>query len=224
MNHEDFLALKKQMNAALNLETLKSIAVEIGMNHEDLGGQGLGGKVRELLGACKRRSRLTELAKALSKHVPSVDWSHWGGAMPTEDINAVLRQWLSSALSTSEVGTMVFDLAPHLYGESQATKSKAATLEMAIEWAASSNNLLALIEWGRSNNPYQYTKYFQRIDVALVAHQSKETWPPVVVTNSKSHDAPVSPVIILALRQYARGNWDDGQLAKDTLKMIGVNI
>ena len=57
-----------------SLEELRNLSFELGVNTDELGGQGLSGVARELVRYFQRRDRLPELLAALRAERPSVAW------------------------------------------------------------------------------------------------------------------------------------------------------
>ena len=57
-----------------NLEELRTLSFDLGVNPDELGGQGLSGVARELILYLQRRDRLPDLLAALRAERPSVAW------------------------------------------------------------------------------------------------------------------------------------------------------
>jgi hypothetical protein len=208
-----------------NIRELITVLDDLGINHENLGGGGsLSGLAREAVQYCSRNLRVPELAKALARRKPTVDFSHWGAPLPAEDLHGVLRQLLSEGFSSSDIRTLAFDLLPSLYGEVQSSQSKARGIEIVVEAAIKNNAILQLMEWVHTQNPYQYGKYFGRVDAALTAHQHREPEYTPSVPLTGGQPAPkqsADAAIVLALKMYANGLEDKGTLAKEALALAG---
>jgi len=57
-----------------DLEELRTLCFELGIPYDELGGEGLRGKGRELLLYAERRKQLPQLLTALRRERPTVDW------------------------------------------------------------------------------------------------------------------------------------------------------
>ena len=208
-----------------NVRELIIVLDDLGINHENLAGGGsLSGLAREAVQYCSRNLRVPELAKALARRKSSVDFSYWGAPLPVGELHGVLRQLLNEAFSASDIGTLVFDLLPSLYGEVRSSQSKARSIEIVVEAVIKSNATLQLMEWVRVQNPHKYGVYFDLVDAALTAHQQKEPEyvPSVPLTDgTPASGQSVNAAIILALRMYANGLEDKGSLAREALALAG---
>lgn len=67
-------ALLDLMARHFNLEEVRTLCFELGIGYEDLGGEGLRGKLRELILHADRRNLLDELLDALRRERPAVAW------------------------------------------------------------------------------------------------------------------------------------------------------
>lgn len=222
----DLATLSQLIVNHFNKGELITVLDDLGINHENLNSGGaLSGLAREAVQHCARAVRVPELAKALARRKPTVDFSYWGAPLPKEDLHGVLRQLLNEAFSASDIRTLAFDLLPNLYGEVQSSQSKARGIEIVVEAIIKNDAILRLMEWVRTQNPHQYGAYFARVDAALEAHQQKETDYVPVVPVASGTPAPkqsVNEAVILALRMYANGLEDGGALAKEALVLAGV--
>lgn len=66
--------LRDALSAGFNLDELQSLCFELGIDYENLGGQGKAGKTRELVGYMDRRGRLEDLARAAARMRPDLAW------------------------------------------------------------------------------------------------------------------------------------------------------
>lgn len=61
-----------------NLAELRMLAAGLGLNHEEIGGDGLGDTALELVLWMRRHGRLEALLKALGEQRPHVNWGVYG--------------------------------------------------------------------------------------------------------------------------------------------------
>ncbi|WP_420630783.1 hypothetical protein [Candidatus Leptofilum sp.] len=73
-SHEARTEIFQLMRKHLSLEDIKSICFMLGNNYDDLSGDGLSGKVRELILNAERQGQLKNLIATLSKYRPHVIW------------------------------------------------------------------------------------------------------------------------------------------------------
>ena len=66
--------LLQSLARSFTLDELRSLCFELNIPYEDLGGEGLSGKARELLLWAERHGRLPELLAALRRARPAADW------------------------------------------------------------------------------------------------------------------------------------------------------
>lgn len=59
---------------SFNLEELRTLCFELGINYDALGGEGLPGKARELLLHAARQKQLPQLVAALRQARPAIAW------------------------------------------------------------------------------------------------------------------------------------------------------
>lgn len=76
-------ALLDLMARHFNLEEVRTLCFELGIGYEDLGGEGLRGKLRELILHADRRNLLDELLDALRRERPAVAWPVAGDLSPS---------------------------------------------------------------------------------------------------------------------------------------------
>lgn len=76
LDNNDHLAmlqrLRNMLSTGFNLDELKSLCFELGIDYENLGGQGKSGKTRELVGYMDRRGRIEDLARAAARMRPEL--------------------------------------------------------------------------------------------------------------------------------------------------------
>jgi internalin A len=70
----DLPALLRQMEGAFNLEDVKRLCFDLGIEYEDLTGDGRSGNMRELLRHVERHNRLPDLVHLLQQQRPRVLW------------------------------------------------------------------------------------------------------------------------------------------------------
>jgi hypothetical protein len=86
--------LHKKISKAFDLEELKTLCMDLGVDFDSLGGQGKPEKVRELLLYLKRKNRLATLKDILPQKRPNHDWQ--------EDIEKAEQEVLESDLSEDQ--------------------------------------------------------------------------------------------------------------------------
>lgn len=69
-----FEGMRVQMQDAFNLEDLKTLCQDLNISYENLGGEGLNAKVREIVGDFKRNGRLIDLVDYCRRNRPKVEW------------------------------------------------------------------------------------------------------------------------------------------------------
>jgi hypothetical protein len=70
----DFATVRNQMARAFDLSELKTLCFDLNINYQDLPGETLNDKIRELLKYCFRRDRISHLISVLKKTRPNIDW------------------------------------------------------------------------------------------------------------------------------------------------------
>ena len=69
-----FEGMRIRMQDAFNLDELKTLCEDLTVNYENLGGEGLNAKVREIVGYFRRNGRLIDLVDYCRRQRPSVEW------------------------------------------------------------------------------------------------------------------------------------------------------
>ena len=69
-----FEGMRVRMQDAFNLEELKTLCEDLTVNYENLGGEGLNAKVREIVGYFRRNGRLIDLVDYCRRQRPTVEW------------------------------------------------------------------------------------------------------------------------------------------------------
>lgn len=223
MNTKERVALSNMIKNHFNIDEIKDISFNLGLDFDNISGPTRDTKIVSLIQYHERRNTIVDLAKALGEAKPNLDLSHWGGPNPVESLHAVLRQLLTDALSSTDVMTCAFDLFPSLYDE---VGSNRRMIELIVENAISNNVVKELMDWIHKRNPYQYGQYWERVKRAWKAYkeQQHEAVPnvPQAQPRKQVKNNGVDNAVIIALKFYARGNNDGGEMAKDALEMIGV--
>ena len=221
----DLAKLSQMIVNHFNLNELKQVLYDSGVDYENLGTSTLTGASREAVEFFRRRRHVSELAIALAKRKPNLDFSPWGGPLPQESLSGVLGQLLNVGFGAGQLRTLAFGLFPDVYSETEPSQSKSSIIQAIVDYAIKSDGVLAMMGYIREQNPARYSEYFHRVDRALTAHQNKDRdLIPEVPTNTKPHPPQsqgVSGEMILALKMYANGLNDGGALAKQALKMLG---
>jgi hypothetical protein len=77
-NSTGLATLRRNLEAAFNLDELKSLCFDLTLNYENLPGENtLNSKTRELVNLCQRMSRLSDLLNLCTEQRPQVEW--WVG-------------------------------------------------------------------------------------------------------------------------------------------------
>jgi hypothetical protein len=71
----DLVFVQKRLAEAFNLEELKMLCLMLGVNYENIAGDTLNGKTRELVIFCYKYGRLKDLLEQSKDLNPSIDWS-----------------------------------------------------------------------------------------------------------------------------------------------------
>lgn len=66
--------LRKNLSTYFSLEELSTLAFDLGIDFDNIGGEGKEGKARELVKYCYRNGRLEELLAAARQAKPKADW------------------------------------------------------------------------------------------------------------------------------------------------------
>jgi hypothetical protein len=69
----DAVPLYRALTTSLDLEELRTLCLHLGVNYDALGGEGLGGKARELVLHFQRRGELAYLCKELRQQRPDIE-------------------------------------------------------------------------------------------------------------------------------------------------------
>ncbi len=75
--------LRERLVALFSLEELRTLAFDLGIDHEEVGGEGKGSMARELIGYAQRRGRLDELQRRAAALRPHVAWDAAPPASPS---------------------------------------------------------------------------------------------------------------------------------------------
>ena len=70
----DQLSLRRNLEASFNLDELQALCFDIGVDYEDLGGDGQAAKALKLILYCQRRGLVNELQKRCKMLRPNVGW------------------------------------------------------------------------------------------------------------------------------------------------------
>lgn len=85
--------LRKQIVSVFNSEELKTACFDLHISYDILAGEGLDGKVRELIGYCLRHGSLAQLILYCAEQRPHLTWNK-----PTE-----LEKWQATGLSNNSL-------------------------------------------------------------------------------------------------------------------------
>jgi nucleoside phosphorylase len=80
-NQVDVTALRDLLTAQFNIEELQDLCVDLGIDYENLSGQGKGGKARELIAYAQRRNRMDDLIARARALRPQAEWQRVGVAV-----------------------------------------------------------------------------------------------------------------------------------------------
>ena len=69
-----FEGMRVRIQDAFNLDELKTLCEDLTVNYENLAGEGLNAKVREIVGYFRRNGRLVDLVDYCRRYRPSVEW------------------------------------------------------------------------------------------------------------------------------------------------------
>jgi len=69
----DRVGLRRVIDVAFNLDELKSICFELGIDHEELAGSTKSAKIQELIGFCERRGRFSDLVRQVRTLRPHME-------------------------------------------------------------------------------------------------------------------------------------------------------
>lgn len=153
-----------------NLEELKTLCFNLGVEYDDLGGEGRFGKARELVLFAERRDRLADLRAIMDQWRPNLYRAAFGDAATHPDIitptNADLRQFILQHFTDSELTALAFDYFPDLFDEfsvGMTMSRKAIALISYVERRDRRDELWAVLSrerpetWGQrfSNIPVQ---------------------------------------------------------------------
>ena len=82
LSQPQLVELNSKMNQYFSLDEIESLCFDMGIDFESLGGEGKGGKVRELIAFCQRRGRDDELAAKVRAERPQGASSGQAAASP----------------------------------------------------------------------------------------------------------------------------------------------
>ena len=74
LSQPQLVELNSKMNQVFSLAEIESLCFDMGIPFEDLGGDGRGAKIRELIEFCRRRGRDEELVAKVRVERPQVAW------------------------------------------------------------------------------------------------------------------------------------------------------
>lgn len=201
---------------------LADVTHDLGVSFEYIAGDTLTAKARDIVQYFYRRDQLVELAKGLAHRKPTIDFSEWGAPLPQENLLAVLRQMLEPIYNLGELKTLAFDLYPNLNGE---LITKAQSIEVIVEHAVQTNTIHKLLAYVRGGRNHQYHKYISRVNRAAKHYTKEPKSVPVATAKPKAKtQESVSAATLLALRMYANGLQDGGELAREALVLLGVEV
>ena len=69
------LQLVDQLVKAFNESEFTEVCIELGLDYENLGGQGKRGKIRDCVNHLKRRQSISEILKIVIRERQKIDWS-----------------------------------------------------------------------------------------------------------------------------------------------------
>jgi hypothetical protein len=67
--------LRQQVASSLNIEELRSLCFDLGIDYDDLSGEGKNGNVRELIALMRRNDEIPRLIEHLSEIRPNIPWA-----------------------------------------------------------------------------------------------------------------------------------------------------
>lgn len=76
MAQANILYLFRQMESLFNQSEIKNLCFEMGVDYEELAGEGKGEKIRELITYCQRRGRVSDLIRHLESARPHATWQN----------------------------------------------------------------------------------------------------------------------------------------------------
>jgi hypothetical protein len=87
-DREYLVQLREMLTASFDAGELRTLCFDLGIDYDDLPGEGKGNKVRELITYLERRDRIPELVRICEQQRPNVAWRDVPGA--PQDIPAAL--------------------------------------------------------------------------------------------------------------------------------------
>ena len=167
---EYLVRLRETLAEYFDAGELRTLCFDLGVDYDDLPGEGKANKARELIAYLERRDRLSELVHVCERQRPNVTWRDVPGATP--DVSATLaaapaepyrldyeyglgrlRESLSAHAPTllSEFHTLEARLLEnlqheHLYGSTETVRAERAQVVQAL------NDLAGRVRLGRSFN------------------------------------------------------------------------
>lgn len=68
------IRLRRLLTSAFSLAEIRTLCFDLGIDYDDLGGEGKSGKIRELIMHLSRRKRLRDLVELASRERPQINW------------------------------------------------------------------------------------------------------------------------------------------------------
>jgi len=224
VSENNLAVLRDKITAHFNRAELMAVLHDLGVDHENIAGNSLNMLSLNTVQYFKNRTMVVDLATALAKQKPSVDFSYWGSPEPVESLRGVLRQLLNEAFNLSELKTLVFSVFPELSDE---LGHKSHAVERIIDHALKQNRVLPMMEFVRGCNSSQYSAYVMRVDRALQAYKNQDPAliPEVPVFKKPPPRATtaLNDAVLLAAKMYANGHNDGGKMMKSALGMAGID-
>lgn len=223
--------MAKTIEQHFSINELNSAIFATGVNYEDIRGETIDARARETVGHFRRITSIDDLAKALGEAKPTADFSAWGGPPPKESLHNVLYKLLAESFSAEQINTLAFAVYPSLYDEVGANQSPEEKIGIILKSVKTPEHVLALTAWVKTNNPGQYSAYFDRINKAFAVYQnrleeSKHANPSAnsPVSDPLQKKSTLNDAAVLALKMYANGYSDDGKLAREALTVAGIQL
>lgn len=174
-------SLRKQIVSVFNTEELKTACFDLHISYDSLAGEGLDGKVRELIGYCLRRGFLVQLIQHCAEQRPHLTWNkpaeleEWQATTgPSNDSLLTLYQLVKAynrnrQLTPSAERTFVGDdiaytmreLAPQVFGQlpvdlwlDSTNAGKRLAAVKYLDWLQDTEFTAALLERLTSESPF----------------------------------------------------------------------
>lgn len=83
---EQLTRLRETIRRHFDLEEFRTLCADLDVKYDDLPGEGLVARIRELVSHCERRDRLSELVQSCKIRFPKQDWGEAGTAQLFFDV------------------------------------------------------------------------------------------------------------------------------------------